>query len=239
MASSHANAGPRLQRRSGQAAIALITEPMRRGDGYRHLNLGDTGTGKTWAMRELVRVPGQLVLIHDDSKAEPEYPDDARYFKTTLELEQLPADQADFAAAAFRGDPYAGITCEVENVAELAVMCARARVPTRLVIDEWERAMSDGGRKLEAPSLRTALTTGRAMGLCVVGGTQTPQRLGDVVINSASSVSLFRLGPSGVNYLDERLYFDRQMLELVPRLQVGDFVIHRPGHPWDRCVYRF
>lgn len=212
---------------------------MRRGDGWRHLNLGDTGTGKTWAMRELVRLPGAFVFIHDDSKAEPEYPDDARYFRTVAELEHLPAEEADFSAAALRGDPFAGVTVEVEEVADLAVRCARARIPTRLVVDEWERAMSDGGRKLEAPSLRTALTTGRAMGLCVAGGTQTPQRLGDVVINSASSVSLFRLGPSGVNYLDERLYFDRSMLELVPRLQVGDFVIHRPGHPWDRCVYRF
>jgi hypothetical protein len=226
-------------RRDGAAALALITEPLRRGDGFRHLWLGDTGTGKTVAMRALVDHPGQLVLVHDDSKARPEYPQ-LRYFGTPGELLALPADEVEHLhAAAFRGDVFAGVACEVEDVAALALQAARARIPCRLVVDEWERAMSDGGRKLEAASLRTCLTTGRSMALSVAGGAQIPQRVGDVVINSASSVGLFRLGPAGLNYLDERLYFDRRMLEVIPRLQVGDFVLHRPGHPWDGVVYRF
>lgn len=230
---------PSLRRRDGAAALALITEPLRRGDGWRHLWLGDTGTGKTVAMRALVDHPGQLVLIHDDSKARPEYPH-VRYFHTPAELLAAPADEvAELGAAAFRGDPYSGVVCEVEDVAALALQAARARMPCRLVVDEWERAMSDGGRKMEAPSLRTCLTTGRSMALSVAGGAQIPQRVGDVVINSASSCGLFRLGPGGLNYLDERLYFDRRMLDVVVNLQVGDFVLHRPGFPWDGCVYRF
>ena len=231
---------PRLQRRDGVVALALITEPMRRGDGWRHVWLGDTGTGKTWAQRRLVELPGQLVLIHDDAKAEPEYPEHARYFRSPAELLALPADEAaQLSAAAFRGDAYSAVVCEVDEVAALALTCARVRVPVRLVVDEWERAMSDGGRKMEAPNLRTCLTTGRVMGLSVAGGAQIPQRVGDTVLNSASSVGLFRCGPAAVNYLDERLYFDREMLGTIPTLQVGDFVIHRPGHPWDRTVYRF
>jgi len=231
--------GPGLRRRDGAAALALITEPLRRGDGFRHLWLGDTGTGKTVAMRALVEYPGQLVVIHDDSKARPEYPS-VRYFKTPDELRAMPADEvAELHAAAFRGDVYAGVVCEVDDVAALALQAARAHVPCRLVVDEWERAMSDGGRKMEAPNLRTCLTTGRSMALSVAGGAQIPQRVGDVVLNSASSVGLFRVGPAGLNYLDERLYFDRRMLAVVPGLQVGDFVLHRPGFPWDGVVYRF
>ena len=212
---------------------------MKKGDGWRHIWLGDTGTGKTWAQRRLVDHPGQFVLIHDDSKAQPEYPD-VRYFRSPAEIYDVPPDEAaTLTAVAFRGDPYAAIVCEVDEVAGAALAFARSKFKVRLVVDEWERAMSDGGRVLEAPNLRTCLTTGRAMGLSVAGGAQTPQRVGDVVINSASSVGLFRLGPRAVAYLDDRLKFDPEMLEVVPTLAVGDFVIHRPGHPWDRVVYRF
>ena len=125
-------------------------------------------------MRALVDHPGQLVLIHDDSKARPEYPH-VRYFHTPAQLLGTPADEVDqLAAAAFRGDPYGGVVCEVEDVAALALQAARARIPCRLVVDEWERAMSDGGRKMEAPSLRTCLTTGRSMALSVAGGVESP-----------------------------------------------------------------
>ena len=232
--------GPRLQRRGGGQALALITEPMKRRDGWRHLWLGDTGTGKTYAQHRLVDLPGQLTFIHDDSKADREYDrDGVRYFRTAAELEALPVDEANFTAAAFRGDPYAGVVCEVEEVADLTLRCARRRWPTRLVVDEWDRAMSDGGRKLEAPSLRTCLIFGRTMGLSVAGGAQIPQRVGDVIYNSASSVGLFRCGPAACNYIEERLQWDREMTEVIPTLAVGDFLLHRPGQPWDRTVYRF
>lgn len=241
MEAPHARARARVQRRAGRAeALALITEPARRGDGWRHLWLGDTGTGKTWAQRELVAYDaGQLVLIHDDKGAAVEYPG-VKYFRAPADLLDAPADEAgNLSAVAFRGDVFAGVTCEVEDVAALALRLARARVPVRLVVDEWDRAVSDGGRKLEAPALRACLTTGRALGLSVTGGAQTPQRCGDIVLNSASSIGMFRLGPAAVNYLEERLFFDRAMTAVIPTLAVGDFVIHRSGHPWDGVIYRF
>lgn len=239
LAAAHASARPRLQRRDGRAAIALITEPARVGDGWRHLWLGDTGTGKTWAQRELVNLGGQLVIIHDDKGARAEYPH-VRYFTTTADLLAAPAEEAAaLSAAAFKGDPFSGVVCEVEEVAALALQLARVRIPVRLVVDEWDRAVSDGGRKLEAPALQACLTTGRALGLSVTGGAQTPQRCGDIVINSASSIGIFRLGQRAVNYLEERLLFDREMTAVIPTLAVGDFVIHRPGRPWDRTIYRF
>lgn len=213
---------------------------MRKRDGWRHGWLGDTGQGKTWASRRLVEVPGQLTLIHDDSKAEPEYSEHAKYYPTPAALEAQPFDEVkDLTAVAFRGDPYAGVRCEVDDVAALALRFARARFPVRIVVDETDRAMSDAGRKLESPNLRECFTTGRSMGLSVIWSTQTPQRAPDVALNSSSSIAIFRLGPAALNYLDERLYFDREMLELVPDLAVGEFVLHRPGQRWDRTVYKF
>lgn len=234
-----ASARPGVLRRPGTQALALICAPSRKGDGWRHGWLGDTGTGKTWASRKLVELGGQLVLVHDDSKAAPEYPQ-IRYERTPAELLARPAEETqDLSAVAFRGDPYAGIVCEVDEVAGLALQFARARIPTRLCIDELERAVTDGGQKLTSANLRACFVQGRSMGLSVNWCTQTPQRVPIEVATQSSSIGIFRLGPRALNYLDERLYFDADMLAVVPNLQVGDFVLHRPGFPWDRTVYRF
>lgn len=193
--------------------------------------------GKTWAMRALVAYPGALVFIHDDKSAVPEYPDHATYFRTPAELERIgPEQQAAISAAAFRGDIHAGQICEADEVAAAALGCARKRVPALLVIDEWRRVPTGKG---DAPNVDACVLTGRAMGLSVAAGAQIPQNVGGTMINSASSVGIFRVGPAGLNYLDERLFFDLAMLEVVPTLEPGDFVLHRPGFPWDRTVYRF
>lgn len=202
--------------------------------------------GKTWASWVLIRQPGQLVFIHDDAKAETEYPPrgtgDAEipYYPSTQAVLELPVDQVhDQRIVGFRGDAYAGQRCEVEDVAALAMSLARARIPVRLVIDETDRAMSDAGRKLEAPSLRECFTVGRTMKLSVIWSTQTPQRAPEVALNQSSSIGLFRLEAPALNYLDGQLGFDREMLAVVRQLPEGDFVLFRSGHPWDRTVYRF
>lgn len=197
-----------------------------------------TGMGKTVALRKLIEVPGQLVLIHDVSKSHPEFPTE-RYFRTVADLLEQPADEvSSLGVVAFRGDPYAGITCEVEEVAELALRAARARVPVRLVIDELDRAVSDGGRKLEAPSLREAFVIGRSIGLSVVANVQQPQRMPEIA-TQASSLGIFRLEPAAVSYIADRFGVAPELAELVPTLAVGEFVLYVSGAPWDRTVYRF
>jgi hypothetical protein len=191
-------------------------------------------------MRELVALPGQLTLIHDDSKAVAEFAPAVPYLRTPAHLDRCqPADVAGWRAVAFCGSAYEGLRCEVEDVAALALQLARKRMRVRLIVDELNRAVSDGGQALESDSLREAFTAGRSMGLSVGYGTQTPQRIPTVILDQSSSVGIFRLGPRALNYLDRVCMFDGDMLQVVPTLAVGDFVIHRPGYPWDRTVYRF
>jgi len=224
---------------SAAQALALITDPMRTGDGYRHLWLGDTGQGKTVAMRHLVDVPGQLTMIHDVAKARPEYPR-VKYFRNPAEALAAPAAEAGaLSAIGFRGDPFAGISCTAHDVAELALIAARRHVPTRVIFDELNKALNEAGSRLESPELLSLFTEGRSMGLSVAIGTQTPQRVPGTVLDSLSSVGIFRLGPRSLNYLDERLMFDAEMLAAVPELKVFECVLHRPGFPWDRTIYKF
>lgn len=195
--------------------------------------------GKTVGSRELVKLPGALTLIHDDAKAQPEYSAIARYVAGPDELLATPLEQLEqVSVVAFRGDVYAGQECTVDQVATLAVTLARAHLPVRLVVDELDRAVSDGGRKLEAPALREAFVFGRAMGLSVICNVQQPQRMPEIA-SQASSLGIFNLEAHAVRYISERFSVAPELLELVPTLAQGDFVIHRAGFPWDRTIYRF
>lgn len=217
----------------------MITSPLAKGNGYRHGWIGSSGKGKTYASRALIESPGGLTLIHDTSKAEPEFPG-VRYFPTTAAaLAQPVADVMDLSAIGFRGDAFAGVTCDVEDVAALALIAARRKLPTRLVIDELNCAVSESGQRLTSDSLREALTAGRTMGLSIVWSTQIPQRVPGVVFDLCTTIGIFWVGAKSLNYLDERLLLDPDMIDAIAGLDVGEFVLHRDGGvPWDRTIYR-
>jgi hypothetical protein len=179
-----------------------------------------------------------LALVHDDSKAQPEYA--IRYYGSRDEVLGAPAMEIEnLTAVGFRGDVYKGQRCEVEEVAALTLELARARIPVRLVVDELNRAVTSGGKAIASPSLLEAMTAGRTMGLSVLWGTQIPQRVPAPAWDLSSSIGIFQLGEKAMRYLDESLLLDSEMLDVVPTLGVGEFVLHRPGEPWDRTVYRF
>lgn len=195
--------------------------------------------GKTWAARILAAQPGQLTLIHDDSKHAPEFPG-VKYFTSVSELLAVPADEArKLPVVGFRGDPYRGIVCEVEDVCGLALRLARGSVPVRLLIDETSRAMSDSGKILLAPSLRACATIGRTMGLSLSAAVQEVMFMPRVLLTQASSAGLFRVESADLNYLRERLYWDPALLEVAGKLEEGEFVIRQPATPWNRTIYRF
>lgn len=233
-----------LARASGAAAVRIIVEPYtREREGWRHLFLGDSGQGKSYANRALLRAAahelGAVVVAHDDSKREPQYEGALRAHPDDLDSRPITEEEETSGAIIFRGDPYAGRVVEVEDVATLALKLARAGVPTVLAVDELDRAVTPGGQQLVALSLRTALTQGRALGLSVASTTQNPARAPKEVVDQATTVGLFRLGPRAISYLDDRLYFDSELLEVIETLERGDFVLHRPGYQWDRTLYRF
>lgn len=228
-----------LARAHGEKAIHVITAPYREErEGWRHMWLGDSGTGKSTANRALLEAVPTIVVAHDDTKLAAQYAGTVIAHTDDLEGKQF-AEGEDSNALVFRGDVYAGRVVEVEDVAALALRFARARVPVTLAVDELDRAVTPGGQQLQAPSLRVCLTQGRALGLSVSSTTQSPARAPKEVIDQATTAGLFRLGPRSISYLDERLQFEAEMLDVLPTLQRGEFVLYRAGYPWDRTIYRF
>ena len=232
-------------------AFAQIVEPETRGEAARVGFLGDSGSGKSSAIKRLLpHDPRESVtLIHDDTKI------NAQYEGQVLGVADLAGASDDGRVVIFRGDPFAGTTVEVNDVARLAVQLARARVKVRLVVDELDRVLTPGGRELLrtdeagpfAPSpFHVSLTQGRALGLSVFWSTQGPHRTPREVIDQATAILLFRLGPRALSYLDGSMFFDPALLKTIPNLAVpedgstvSEFVLWRPGRPWDGAIYAF
>jgi hypothetical protein len=217
-------------------AIRLIAAPAERGEGYRHGWIGNTGSGKTTAIRGFLSATDQIfTLIHDDTKLDPQY-DGVK----CESLDQIGAAvAAEVTAITLRGDAFKGSRVEVETVAALALQIARAsRQPVRLVVDELDRACTAGGKQIASESLRAAFTLGRALSVSVLWSTQTPTRCPTEVIDQSSTIALCQLGPRALNYLDERLAFDPDLLQVVPTLAIGQFVIYEAGRPWNRTIYQ-
>ncbi len=176
-----------------------------------------------------------LTLIHDVKHADRcQYPG----WKTTDPATALDNVPDGATSIVFRNDPYAGIYVNPDDVCALALRLARARMPVRLCIDELSKVVTDGGKALTAPSFRECNSEGGAMGLSIISSTQDPHRCPETVLASATAVVIGNLGPREVNYLDGPLCFDSDMMEIVPTLQKGQFVIRFSGESvWDRTVY--
>jgi len=206
--------------------------------------LGDSGMGKSHAQRAFLEEAkarhGMIVVAHDDTKLEPEVPGAIRANVADLEARPPSEEEDATGALCFRGDAFRGIVVEVEEVAAFAIdRLARRRVRTCMVVEELDRAVTPGGRQLVSAKLRECCTQGRVLGLCVSSTTQSPARTPAEILDQATAVVLFRLGPRALNYVDERLMFDGELLAAVPTLERGDFVLHVPGEPWNRTLYRF
>ena len=57
------------------------------------------------------------------------------------------------------------------------------------------------------------------------------------MIDQCSTIAIGQLGPRGLMHLDERLFFDRELLKVVPTLAQGEFVIYEQGKLWNRTIY--
>lgn len=214
-------------------AIALITEPEKRREGFRHGWLGTTGSGKTTSLKTFLRDSNQsgvLTLIHDDTKLEAQYAGHVCH-----SVREAPDE---CTTLVFRGDVFKGTVVHPEYVAALALDIAKTtREPVRVLVDEVRRACSKGGMVLQSKSVETILTQGRALGVSLLWSNQSPI-VPKELIDQSSTIAIGQLGPRALNYLDERLMFERELLDVVPNLKQGQFVIAEQGRNWNKTIYQ-
>lgn len=226
-----------------EEALGLIFEPMiERGEGFRHGAIGAPGSGKTFTLRAVVEEAIALgvvdVVLTHDTKSTRARPDWTGYFCDTVAncdpklLEQHPH-------AVFRGDPLAGITCDIEDVAQLGQrMLRQEQLKVLLNCNELRPALTDGGRSWASPTTLWFSAEARSIQGCFCWTVQQPKRCPDEVFDQSTTIAFHHTGKRAANYLGGTLMLDESMVDVLPQLARGEFVIWQPEIEWNGRVYR-
>lgn len=233
----------------GDRASEIVFAPLAFGEAPRIGLLGDTGTGKTEAARRLVaaylaRSPG-VALVIDDKEIRARFAGQER--RDVAELAARPP-VPEPRAVIFRGAVREGVEVDAESVTELAWSMAGRRRPSLVVYDELERAADRGKWLPHVARVPQAFKQGRAVGISMLWGTQSPQDVPRAAFEQSSHIYVFRMDGLGLNVLEDRNYIlDDRLAETIralpgdelPPAQRGFFVLLRRGRPWDGFVYRY
>lgn len=239
----------------GQLAAAEVLRPLTYGEGPKVGILGDTGTGKTTAMVEIVRLylrmsPG-LVFVVDDKELRARFEGQERRDVGELRATEKPLDPNGSRVCVIRGVPAEGIDANPEEVAALCWKRAARGRATLMVNDELvagrESYIKNRQWRKGVTYMPRNFTKGRVVKISDVWGAQSPQDVPIEPFEQSNGILCFRLGGMGLAKLAERNYLDGGAEQAIPTLpgmeappnERGRFVLLRRGQPWDRRFYRF
>ncbi len=214
--------------------------------------LGDSGTGKSFALKWLIAAylemePRGVAIIVDD-KPKQRFVGQVR--RDIADLRRRPPDPKGPRAIVLRGEPYAiGGDVDPETVAEFQLEQSHRKRPTVGVYDELGKA-ADGGQWLAGKTSRIswAFGKGRDADVASFWGDQETEGVPRQAFNQSSSLFVFRMRGNPLRLLKKRGYLEGgNVEEVIPRLhgeplppaQRGTFVHLRRSQPWDGVIYKF
>jgi len=220
---------------------------MQFGEAPRVGFVGDTGTGKSRAMRAVVagwlaRDPG--VVLACDKAGASGLPGQRRVSVSDLALNPMAAEPR---AVVFVGDLAAGVDPDAEAVAAFGWQLRARHVGSLIVVDELKWAARGGWWRKGVSWLPQTCSEGRKHGVGILWGSQSPQDAPREAIEEAGVIVVFRMAGLGVRCLEDRNYLvgmPEGTLEALPGeesppVDRGRCVILRRGRPWDGRFYRF
>lgn len=233
---------PRLvspQKGESAEALGLIFAPLKKGDGFRHGAIGAPGYGKTYGLRKVLAAALEqdqvdIVLSHDIKGSEDEFPD-AHQCKT---MGEAAGDHNPHQA--FRGDPYNDQVVDVEEVALLGKhLLQKDRLRVILNVGELRDALTEGGKSWKSPTTLWFSAQARALKGCLTWTVQQPKRAPDEIFDQSTTIAFHHLDKRSANYLGNTLLLDENLVEVLDKLDNGEFVLWQQGIEWNRRVYRF
>lgn len=217
-----------------KSLFELIAAPLSKGNGFRHLWLGDTGMGKTFAnelfiawLRATKKV--DLILTLDDKDAHAaQYQGCERVNPADLRARPpLPNEVRDHIV--FRGVAMTrkiGQGCDPDDLARLAWEVA-TQAKRRIVVNIDELAdATNGSQAWKAKTIAATYRKGRGVGICVVATTQLPQILPREAYGLSDTVCLFRMAGREAEYLASKKTITEENAAIIPTLEIGECLVY-------------
>jgi ABC-type cobalamin/Fe3+-siderophores transport system ATPase subunit len=242
--------------RPGEEAAAEVLAPLDYGEAAFVGLSGDTGTGKTTALEYLIRLylrkSAGSVFIVDDKELRPRFAGNERRDVADLRARPIDAEAPNSRVIVFRGEPTKGLLADPEEVVELAWARVQRGRKTLVVIDELiagreEQLSKNTQWRKGIEFVPRAFNAGRAVGLSVIWGAQSPQDVPKGPFEQSNGILCFRLAGMGIRALRERNYLEGGAEEVIPRFhgppappaERGDFALLARGQLWNRKTYKF
>ncbi len=224
--------------RPAKGAWERICEPLRQRKGIRVLFYGITGKGKTHGIADLLdfildQRLLELVIIHDVKLPEIQYRGEVIYEATTLLTPEGAPEE--FPAVRILRKRNLDHMPSVETAARVTLESGYNDISTGLVVDEFQRALTDGG-KFESPSVKRIFCEGLGMHASIIASKQLPQYT-PTEASGQSTVVYFGLNGEGANFLADEKKITQDMRDVIRGLTVTQFVYVPQEGDWDGFVY--
>jgi hypothetical protein len=209
--------------------------------------IGDTGTGKSRAMKALVagwlaRNPG--VALIGDKGGSSGFEGQKRISRSDLRLHPMAPSPRSLV---FTGDLSAGLDPDLEDIAHFAWQLRSGRTGSIVVADELKWLARGGWWRKGVKWFPQCCTEGRKHDIGVAWAALSPQDAPREAIEEAGFLVVYRLAGLGVRCLADRNYLigvpdgtlEALPGEETPPSERGRCMILRRGRPWDGRFHRF
>lgn len=238
---------PKAAKAPGCDPVEVSLSCMKFGEAPRIGCVGDTGTGKSRAMKALAagwlaRNPGVVLAL--DKGGASGFEGQRRVNESDLRLHPMAAEPR---VVVFVGELAAGVDPDPEEAARIAWRLRSTRVGSLVVVDELKWCARAAWWKKGVRWLPQVCSEGRKHDVGILWGSQSPQDAPREAIEEAGVLVVFRLAGLGVRCLRDRDYLGGMpdgTLESLPGEESppdarGKCVILRRGRAWDGRFHRF
>ncbi len=238
-------------KKAGKEVLERITSSLKKKEGFRHLWLGDTGMGKTTANRELLKHVSRKVditlSIDDKNQYEAQYKGTERSNPDHLRREPVRRGENP-RHIVFRGiceSPRAlnaGEHISSESVAGMSWDLVRLRrIAVLINIDELADAVRANSQvwKDDTGFIAQAYRKGRSVGISITAGTQIPQMLPREAFGLSDTIGIFRMTSREAGYLYDQRVVDKAGMEVIEKLEVGQWILAQKSVPNDFTIWKF
>jgi hypothetical protein len=229
----------RREKRPAKLAWEAIAEPLRRGKAIRLLVIGITGKGKTHGVADFLDYVVDedlidLVLIHDVKLPEVQYEGKIIHEAPSVHTpEGAPEEYPARLVLRKRGLDHMP---SVEGAARVTLESGYGGVRSMFVVDEFSRALTEGGKNFDSPSTRRIFCEGFGMRASIVALKQLPQNT-PTDATGQSTLVYFGSNAEGANFLRDEKKVTDEMRDVIRALDVREFIFVPQEGNWDGFVY--